>query len=378
MPILRIDTAAVFCSDLPDINRIPLALSVPQELALPATLSLASYDEFDWTRSEKGVEIPREHGYLSWMSPESWLRTEFAIIFARAILGRYVIIGLGSNFRLGRGRRNALYSAVMRIFQFLEDGFFTIDLDHLMEETGHLMGRAIGKVAAGIGAVRDLFPSPPQTSDRELLKLIFGTMDDGLIRLQVIMGNFYSFRQRRQGKFEESEYIESFDVLAEVKQVFRHLERASIQGGLKPPSFSSQDSGQIRGPINDFRLMLLNLIDNALKFSYVDSFITMGVSIKDSTCAIEITNLGVGVARDEFSSVFQPRIKSRLRNPSTRIEGLGLGLSYSKWVVEEAFKGKIRLESRPIGRPADRRFEGDNWLTIVTVEIPLAPSKELL
>jgi signal transduction histidine kinase len=54
-----------------------------------------------------------------------------------------------------------------------------------------------------------------------------------------------------------------------------------------------------------------------------------------------------------------------------RIGGLGLGLSYCRRIIEDEFKGKISLNSWEVQKPQPRRFEGDNYITKVTVKLKL-------
>ncbi len=98
----------------------------------------------------------------------------------------------------------------------------------------------------------------------------------------------------------------------------------------------------------DFRLVvlvLINLLENALKYSENDSPIEIGARSLGGMIEFQVADRGIGIPSSELSRVFEkfyrvPRQDNRL--------GVGLGLSICKGIVE-AHGGSIAAENRPGG-----------------------------
>lgn len=89
--------------------------------------------------------------------------------------------------------------------------------------------------------------------------------------------------------------------------------------------------------------VVINLLSNAINYSYEDATITVRVYQKDRNCILEITDEGIGIAPEEQLRIFERfyRVdKARSRDSG----GTGLGLAIVKHIVE-VFKGEIEVES---------------------------------
>jgi len=91
--------------------------------------------------------------------------------------------------------------------------------------------------------------------------------------------------------------------------------------------------------------MLLNLLDNAIKYSPVGSTVTLGCRRDRERYLVSVTDNGPGIPAE-----LQPRIFERFfRTDKARSRsegetgGAGLGLSIARWIVEAHF-GKLELE----------------------------------
>jgi two-component system, OmpR family, sensor histidine kinase KdpD len=109
----------------------------------------------------------------------------------------------------------------------------------------------------------------------------------------------------------------------------------------------------------DFVLMvqvLVNLLDNALKYSSAEGPLTLRVSISASELIIEVMDRGEGIPEKELVRIFEKFYRVRRANDTG---GTGLGLSISKGIVE-AHQGRIWAVARPGGG------------SIFTLTLPLA------
>ena len=98
-----------------------------------------------------------------------------------------------------------------------------------------------------------------------------------------------------------------------------------------------------------FQQILLNLIDNASKYSNENSTVevNVGQNYKDNTLFIKIKDNGCGINLEDIDKIFNKF--SRVDSPLTRkIQGNGLGLYITKTLVEK-MNGKIEVTSSEKG-----------------------------
>jgi signal transduction histidine kinase len=118
------------------------------------------------------------------------------------------------------------------------------------------------------------------------------------------------------------------DVLAEEKG-----QRLSVDG---------DETIQVQGDGSILRQVLTNLLDNAIKYSYSGSAISVRVSLAgDDTVAIEVEDDGPGIPAEHRDKVFERFY--RIDNGRSRdTGGAGLGLAIAKWGAE-AHGGRLEL-----------------------------------
>jgi signal transduction histidine kinase len=90
---------------------------------------------------------------------------------------------------------------------------------------------------------------------------------------------------------------------------------------------------------------LLNLVNNAMKYSAETKTIAIHVSCRGPMAAIEVMDRGIGISRADQKRIFEKfyRAGSELVHET---KGSGLGLSLVKHIVE-AHHGEIKVESAP-------------------------------
>ncbi len=97
----------------------------------------------------------------------------------------------------------------------------------------------------------------------------------------------------------------------------------------------------------------INLIDNAIKFSDEDSFVTIKILETQEDISVSITNSGVCISKEHISKIFN---KFYQADESHSSEGNGVGLAIVKRVAE-LHQGRVGVES-------------ENGITTLTVTIP--------
>ena len=83
-----------------------------------------------------------------------------------------------------------------------------------------------------------------------------------------------------------------------------------------------------------------NLLDNAIKYSYEETIITIRVWTTENTIHVSVHDIGQDIPADEIAQLFIPFV--RLQAASTR-KGSGLGLFIARSIIV-AHGGELRLE----------------------------------
>jgi two-component system sensor histidine kinase KdpD len=105
-----------------------------------------------------------------------------------------------------------------------------------------------------------------------------------------------------------------------------------------------------------FSRVLVNVIDNALKYSPLEKPIDIRARVSNRTLVISVADRGEGIPLGDLEHIFDKFY--RVQRPDN-VSGTGLGLSISKGIIVEAHGGCIKAENRPGGG------------AIISVQLPL-------
>ena len=93
------------------------------------------------------------------------------------------------------------------------------------------------------------------------------------------------------------------------------------------------------------RILLTNLIENAIKYNRPGGSVTISAGQRDSCVSICVEDTGIGIPSEHQSRVFE-RFDRVDKSRSKKTGGTGLGLAIVKHIVS-LYGGRIRLESQP-------------------------------
>ncbi len=100
----------------------------------------------------------------------------------------------------------------------------------------------------------------------------------------------------------------------------------------------------VRADAQRLKQVIVNLLDNAVKYNRMGGSVTVSLSPgEDDSWRLSVVDTGYGIAQQDMSDLFKPF--ARLDQNRSSIDGAGIGLSFSKQLVE-IMHGKIGVDSR--------------------------------
>ncbi|MEP9412241.1 MAG: HAMP domain-containing protein [Candidatus Brocadia sp.] len=170
-------------------------------------------------------------------------------------------------------------------------------------------------------------------------QVLANTLED-LRRLSKIIENLFILAKADAGRYELhtkrmnlypviTEIVEQLKLIAEPKNIFVSTEK--------------MEDAFVEGDELLIRMLLLNLIDNAVKYTYPNGTIKLSLG-KDNGCAkIVIKDNGIGISPEDIPHIFD-RFYRASKSRTADHTGGGLGLSICQWVVK-SHHGTITVES---------------------------------
>jgi two-component system, OmpR family, sensor kinase len=114
----------------------------------------------------------------------------------------------------------------------------------------------------------------------------------------------------------------------------------------------------VNADVQRIKQLLLNLLDNAIKYTELKGAITLSLSTEGESAVLRVADTGRGIPPEDLPHIFERFFRRSAKTSDRSAPGSGLGLSIVKWIVE-AHGGKIEAQSK-LG-------EG----TVFTVRLPL-------
>lgn len=137
---------------------------------------------------------------------------------------------------------------------------------------------------------------------------------------------------------------EKIDVVENMKQITNVLEELARKKNIKMKIVIEDNIPNTYGNSGWFKQMLINLIDNAIKYTPEYGHVLVLINYDSDNMYIDVSDTGIGIDKEHLERLFERfyRIdKSRTR----KIGGTGLGLAIVKHIVK-SFNGKINIESK--------------------------------
>jgi len=143
-----------------------------------------------------------------------------------------------------------------------------------------------------------------------------------------------------------------------VRDCVRAAQVLALRKGVRLETMNDSAPLVCNGDEELLKRMILNLLDNAVKYTPKGGEILVALARENGIARILVRDTGVGIPESDQLRVFD-RFYRVDKARSRELGGAGLGLSIVRWIVE-AHEGKISIDSTP-GRGSE-----------FTVELPLS------
>jgi two-component system, OmpR family, sensor kinase len=90
--------------------------------------------------------------------------------------------------------------------------------------------------------------------------------------------------------------------------------------------------------------LLLNLLDNAIKYTERRGRVALGLKVEDTVAVIAVTDTGRGIPPEDLPHIFERFFRRSAKTADRTAAGFGLGLSIVKWIVD-SHGGRIEAKS---------------------------------
>ncbi|MEK6325448.1 MAG: ATP-binding protein [Acidobacteriota bacterium] len=240
--------------------------------------------------------------------------------------------------RLSVGNKSDELGHLARVFNDLLSR-----LDSSFESMREFMADASHELRTPLSIIRgEADVALSQDRDATEYREALATIQDEAKRLSRIVDDMMALARADAG--QRPLQIEEFYLNDLVEECCKAARVLALNDGVSL-TFDPTEDIAFRGDEDLLRRMVLNLLDNAIKYTPPGGSISVKLACESTTVKIVVSDTGIGITADSAPHVFERFY--RVDKARSRADGgSGLGLAIAKWVAE-AHKGSIDLTSSP-------------------------------
>jgi two-component system, NtrC family, sensor histidine kinase KinB len=199
----------------------------------------------------------------------------------------------------------------------------------------HDLRSPLANVVSSLDVLETLMADDPDPTKKSLLNIAARSTE----RIQRLTNNLLDMR-----RMEADQPISNLVGAAVAEIVTEAIEAVSVTADNKKQQVINQVSlelPEIQVDVDMIRRVIINLLENALKYTPADSTITIGAEAQGEKVYISVLDNGPGIPDEDQERIFE---KFTRLHPNEGPKGLGLGLAFCRLAIEK-HGGKIWVES---------------------------------
>lgn len=194
------------------------------------------------------------------------------------------------------------------------------------------------------GGLELLSGAPIVESEVEYVDKVLATMERSLSRMQRLVDTLLDITRLEEGAM--ALYLRSLDLSALIQESVTEEHPLAESSGVTLENRTLEDIPSIVADRDVLQRVLINLLDNAIKYTPVGGQIWVQVQPDGGMVQVEVGDTGPGIPSEERARIFEKFTQVKRRAGPQR--GVGLGLTFCQMAIE-AHGGRIWVEDGPNG-----------------------------
>ncbi len=196
---------------------------------------------------------------------------------------------------------------------------------------------------ATIRLASEALNNPIVASDTEKLRYYARVIRDENERMHTHVENILQLARFNKNGIELA--LSSFDPHDLIEGCIRKVKLQADQKNANLEFIDKTEGISVEADQALLEIVLLNLLDNAIKYTTTNPLIRITLSLSDENVSIEVADNGIGMTRETQRHIFEQFYRVPTGNLHN-VKGFGLGLTYAGAIVS-AHMGIIQVNSEP-------------------------------
>ncbi|MBQ3038680.1 MAG: HAMP domain-containing histidine kinase [Clostridia bacterium] len=243
-------------------------------------------------------------------------------------------------------------------FNYMADSLERLDdmRSGFISDVSHELRTPMTSISGFVGGILD--GTVPPEKEREYLQIVY----DESKRLVKLTNDMLEMTKMQSSGYKLD--ITEFDINELIRTCIIQLGNKIDDKNLEPEVIFKPEKINVLADKDAIKRVVINIIDNAIKFSYENTKVIIKTQIENKRVAVSVGNFGIGISEDEMKNLFDRFYKTD-KSRSKDKKGAGLGLSLAKNIIN-LHKQKIWAECIDAKEGSDVKF------TKFTFTLPLA------
>jgi signal transduction histidine kinase len=222
---------------------------------------------------------------------------------------------------------------VVSVNQTLErlESLFTSQ-QRFLADVSHELRTPLTVIKGNVDLMRKL-----REPDEDLLNSI----DQEAGRLNRLVSGLLMLAQAESGKLSLNFSRVELDLL--LTEVF--TETRVLAGNKVRVHLNQIDEAIVKGDRDRLKQVILNLVANAIQYTPQGGEVFLSLSRIGDQARLIVRDTGAGIPAQDLPFIFERFYRAEKSRTRSKISGFGLGLSITKWIVEQ-HGGQIKVESK--------------------------------